>query len=170
MSAARRTTSSGWTTRRSPRCHCEFRRSGTQWVLRDLGSFNGSFVNNLLVTEHALCSGDRVQLGATVLYFVNDEREYRAAPKPIPAKTAPATGVDAHLATSRKLRNFAALIEITKAFNSELEKPKILETIVDEGIELIKAERGFLILRRMGGSNSRWRAIATRRRSRTRRS
>src|SRR5262249_30000831 len=42
--------------------------------------------------------------------------------------------------------NFAALIEITKALNSELDKAKVLETIVDKGVELIKAERGFLIL------------------------
>ncbi len=125
------------------RLHCEFRRSGARWLLRDLGSFNGSFVNDVLVTEHALRSGDHVQLGSTVLYFVPDESAARAVP---PAKTAPATGVDAQLATSRKLRNFAALIEITKALNSELDKAKVLETIVDKGVELIKAERGFLIL------------------------
>jgi adenylate cyclase len=125
------------------RRHCEFRRSGAHWLLRDLGSFNGSFVNNLSVTEHTLCSGDRVQIGATVLYFVPDESAARAAP---PANTAPATGVEAQLATSRRLRNFTALIEIAKVLNSELDKAKVLETIVDKGVELIKAERGFLIL------------------------
>ena len=31
------------------RRHRQFRRSGAQWLLRDLSSFNGSFVNNLLV-------------------------------------------------------------------------------------------------------------------------
>ena len=123
------------------RRHCEFRRRGSEWLLRDLGSFNGSFVNNLLVTEHALRSGDRVQLGSTVLYFEPDERTAGAAPK-----TAPATDDDTQHATSHKLRNFAALIEITKALNSELDKAKVLETIVDKGVELISAERGFLIL------------------------
>ena len=47
----------------------------------DLGSFNGSFVNNLLVTEHALRAGDRVQLGSTVLYFEPDDGTAGAAPK-----------------------------------------------------------------------------------------
>ena len=67
------------------RRHCEFRRSGAQWLLRDLGSFNGSFVNNLLVTEHTLRSGDRIQLGSTVLYFVPDEGrpDGLAAPPPL---------------------------------------------------------------------------------------
>src|SRR5262249_44244596 len=53
---------------------------------------------------------------------------------------------DAHLATSRRLRNFSALIEITKVLNSELDMANILETIVDKGVELVKAERGFLVL------------------------
>jgi adenylate cyclase len=123
------------------RRHCEFRRRGSEWLLRDLGSFNGSFVNNLLVTEHALRSGDRVQLGSTVLYFEPDDGTVGAA-----SKTAPATDAETQRATSHRLRNLAALIEITKALNSELDKAKILETIVDKGVELINAERGFLIL------------------------
>jgi adenylate cyclase len=127
------------------RRHCEFRRSGSQWLLRDLGSFNGSFVNNLLVTEHTLRSGDRVQLGATVLYFVPDEGN-DAGLASAARKTASADDEDTQRATSHKLRNFAALIDITKALNSELDKATVLETIVDKGVELIKAERGFLIL------------------------
>jgi adenylate cyclase len=123
------------------RRHCEFRRRGSEWLLRDLGSFNGSFVNNLLVTEHTLRSGDRVQIGSTVLYFEPDDATAGAAPE-----TTPATDDDTQRVTSHKLRNFAALIEITKALNSELDKAKILETIVDKGVELINAERGFLIL------------------------
>jgi pSer/pThr/pTyr-binding forkhead associated (FHA) protein len=35
------------------RRRCEFRRRGSEWLLCDLGSFYGSFVNNLLVIEHA---------------------------------------------------------------------------------------------------------------------
>jgi adenylate cyclase len=131
------------------RRHCEFRRSGSHWLLRDLGSFNGSFVNNLLVTEHTLRSGDRIQLGSTVLYFVPDEGRDDGpdhASASAAAETARADDEDTQRASSHRLRNLAALIEITKALNSELDKAKILETIVDKGVELIKAERGFLIL------------------------
>lgn len=119
------------------RCHCEFRRSETHWLLRDLDSFNGSFVNERMVTAHRLRSGDRIRVGSTVLYFESGE-DASAAPADVDG--------DAQLATSHKLRNLAALIETTKALNSEPDKAKILETIVDKGIELIKAERGFLIL------------------------
>ncbi|AKN17449.1 adenylate cyclase [Mycobacterium haemophilum DSM 44634] len=123
------------------RRHCEFRRSGPNWLLRDLGSFNGSFVNSLLVTEHTLRSGDRIQLGSTVLYFAPDD----GPPSPAPLTSSPDDD-EVQLVTSHKVRRLTALIEITKALNSELDKATILETIVDKGVELIKAERGFLIL------------------------
>ena len=127
------------------RRHCEFRRRGAQWLLRDLDSFNGSFVNNLLVIEHTLRSGDRIQLGSTVFYFVPDEGGDDGLASAA-TEIARAADEDTQRASSHKLRNFAALIEITKALNSELDKAKVLETIVDKGVELIKAERGFLIL------------------------
>jgi adenylate cyclase len=125
------------------RRHCEFRRRGRQWLLFDLGSFNGSFVNNMLVTEHTLRSGDRVQLGASVIYFVPDDSPDERAMGARPGK---GEGADTRRATSQKLRKFSALIEITKALNSELDMASVLGTIVDKGVELIGAERGFLIL------------------------
>lgn len=128
------------------RRHCEFLRRGRLWLLRDLGSFNGSFVNNLLITERHLNGGDRIQIGSTVLYFVPSDDAAGTAPTAPLADTVPATGVDDRLATSRRLRNFAALTEISKALSSELDMGRTLELIVDKGVELIRAERGFLIL------------------------
>jgi adenylate cyclase len=127
------------------RRHCEFRRASTGWALRDLGSFNGSFVNNLSISEHALKPGDRIQLGSTILYFVPSESD-TAAPSAAGGFPEAQTGDEAREATSRKLQNFRALLEITQKVNSTLDKDQLLELIVDKGIELIHAERGFLIL------------------------
>lgn len=128
------------------RRHCEFRQSGGGWVLRDLGSFNGSFVNNLSVSEQRLQPGDRIQVGSTVLYFVPTPGEAGTGSIPTGAPLDATQSEDSREATSRKLRNFMALLEITKAVNSELAKDRLLEMIVDKAIELIHAERGFLIL------------------------
>lgn len=43
--------------------------SGSQFVLRDLGSANGTIVNGTPVTEHRLVDGDEVQIGETVFKF-----------------------------------------------------------------------------------------------------
>jgi signal transduction histidine kinase/pSer/pThr/pTyr-binding forkhead associated (FHA) protein len=40
-----------------------------QWTLVDLGSSNGSFINSARVTSQILASGDRVQLGSTLMIF-----------------------------------------------------------------------------------------------------
>lgn len=49
--------------------HAEFRRRGEAFMIRDLESSNGTFVNGEQITEHELKSGDQLQLGRTVLLY-----------------------------------------------------------------------------------------------------
>jgi pSer/pThr/pTyr-binding forkhead associated (FHA) protein len=52
------------TERNISRKHAALKRNGTGWILRDLGSHNGCFVNGKRINgEHALGHGDLVQLG-----------------------------------------------------------------------------------------------------------
>jgi pSer/pThr/pTyr-binding forkhead associated (FHA) protein len=49
--------------------HLELRAQGTDVVLVDLGSTNGTRVKDLRVRERILTDGDEIRLGATVLRF-----------------------------------------------------------------------------------------------------
>jgi len=49
--------------------HLELRRQGADVVLIDLGSMNGTRVNDIGVRERILADGDEVRLGATVLRY-----------------------------------------------------------------------------------------------------
>lgn len=51
------------------RRHAEVRRDGDDYVLVDLGSTNGTLVNEAAVSERALEDGDRITIGRTVLEF-----------------------------------------------------------------------------------------------------
>lgn len=52
------------------RRHAEVRLSAGRWVVRDLGSTNGTWVNGVLVEgEQVLAEGDKIQLGTTILRF-----------------------------------------------------------------------------------------------------
>jgi hypothetical protein len=51
------------------RRHAEVRREGGEYVLADLGSTNGTLVNDSPVTEQPLHDGDRITIGRTVLQF-----------------------------------------------------------------------------------------------------
>jgi len=58
------------------RQHATIRREGNHWWITDLGSANGSYVNDVALTAaRALRTGDRVQLGTLVLVFDQDDDE-----------------------------------------------------------------------------------------------
>jgi adenylate cyclase len=52
--------------------HCHVDRVGDDWVLKDLGSLNGTFVNGERVGERVLSTGDEISLGATRMVFQGD--------------------------------------------------------------------------------------------------
>ncbi|MBY0232620.1 MAG: FHA domain-containing protein [Gemmataceae bacterium] len=57
------------------RKHAEFVRTADGYRVRDLGSANGTWVNNQSVRDALLQSGDHVQVGQTVLVFTLDRGE-----------------------------------------------------------------------------------------------
>jgi signal transduction histidine kinase len=54
------------------RRHAEIRRVGAAFVLDDLKSSNGTFVNNRRVERAELAGGDRLQIGRTVMVYAPD--------------------------------------------------------------------------------------------------
>ena len=51
------------------RRHAEIRRQGDEYLVVDLGSTNGTLVNDSPITEATLEDGDRITIGRTVLEF-----------------------------------------------------------------------------------------------------
>jgi len=52
------------------RKHASIEREGRDFILRDSGSLNGSYVNNVSVTEKKLTPGDEIQIGKFHLLFI----------------------------------------------------------------------------------------------------
>ena len=136
------------------RRHCEVSSFDTRWMLRDLGSVNGTFCNNMTITTHFLRPGDRIQLGRTVLTFIQPDETKKAAALGAHVIARPdvyePTSTDMDFEVSRKLRNFQTLLEITKAVNSQRSQEQLLQMIIDAAIELTSAQRGFLVLEEKG--------------------
>ncbi len=60
--------------RRVSRQHCQLRFRFGEFVLYDLGSRGGTFVNNIRVSESVLRPGDVISLaGVPLVYFVDEE-------------------------------------------------------------------------------------------------
>jgi pSer/pThr/pTyr-binding forkhead associated (FHA) protein len=51
------------------RKHAQFSRSGDRFVVRDVGSLNGTYVNRERIDETSLQTGDEVQIGKFRLVF-----------------------------------------------------------------------------------------------------
>ena len=62
------------------RYHCRIYHEGNAYVLQDLGSTNGTFINKVRIKEGYLKPGCSVQLGKTNLYFNSFDEEVRIAP------------------------------------------------------------------------------------------
>jgi pSer/pThr/pTyr-binding forkhead associated (FHA) protein len=56
------------------RRHAEFHREGTRFLVRDVGSLNGTYLNRERIDEAALTSGDEVQIGKFRLVFLTAHR------------------------------------------------------------------------------------------------
>ena len=54
------------------RNHATIDRAGSQHVLRDAGSTNGTFVNGQRISQHTLAPGDVIQIGAFKLVYDGD--------------------------------------------------------------------------------------------------
>ncbi|HXX94277.1 MAG TPA: HD domain-containing phosphohydrolase, partial [Planctomycetota bacterium] len=54
------------------RTHAEIFHMGEMCFVRDLNSTNGTFVNDVKVTEESLKAGDELLIGTTILMFVDD--------------------------------------------------------------------------------------------------
>jgi len=55
------------------RTHATILKSGVNFVLKDAGSLNGTYINNASVTEHTLVSGDEFQIGKFHLLFIGSK-------------------------------------------------------------------------------------------------
>ncbi|MGZ8847479.1 MAG: sigma 54-interacting transcriptional regulator, partial [Pyrinomonadaceae bacterium] len=57
------------------RRHCLIKRSGEKFVISDLDSYNGTFVNGVPVKEQALTHADQIKIGSIALLFLLGEGE-----------------------------------------------------------------------------------------------
>ena len=122
---------------RVSRHHCSFApEAGGGWV-EDLGSSNGLVVNGERTRRAFLGPGDELVLGSARIVLEVDAEPAEDAGGAL--ETLAGESLDG----SERLRVFAG---IAGALVREVELPKLLRLIVDSAIELVDAERGFLLL------------------------
>ena len=115
------------------RRHAEIVNEGDRFVLRDLGSRAGIFVNDETVSEHTLGHGDQIRIGrhTNLRFLVGDA--------PVSSAHATSTAVG-------DLRQTATLLEGLRALGTATVLDQVLAMVIDYAIALSGAERGFIML------------------------
>jgi hypothetical protein len=56
------------------RTHATVVKNGKYFILKDSGSLNGTYINNVSISEHTLVSGDEFQIGKFHLLFIGSNK------------------------------------------------------------------------------------------------
>jgi adenylate cyclase len=145
--------------------HCRITR-GPQggYVLRDIGSLNGSYVNGERVSEKVLSSGDQISMGNTVLRFEDDEesqpslllRNVTMMPGQVQSQVRSRVDASARFLPVNEVTNIESLKadyeklrvahEMSQKLSVGTNLEELLQKIVDESFALIRADRAVILL------------------------
>jgi sigma-B regulation protein RsbU (phosphoserine phosphatase) len=130
---------------RVSRNHAQIARTDSNYVLEDLGSRHGVWVNGERVeNSRRLEASDRIEFGVPdgyQIHFTRTGDEIRKLmARPVASDTGRSTGGSTNL---EKLR---AVLEVARSLQSSFSTDDVLNTVLDAALSVTGAERGFLLL------------------------
>ncbi len=161
------------------RRHCVILPAETGYLIRDLDSRNGTYVNGVSVKEGPLQHGDQISVGDSVfLLLMRDDGngaseagvEFEDRPAQATAQVRPQDALylqpDRILgetpSTSRVTRNLNALLKISRIVHQIHDLDKLQSQILDLMFEVAPAERGAILL---DGSGEKFASVFARHRA-----
>ncbi|QQE13160.1 FHA domain-containing protein [Planctomycetota bacterium] len=142
------------------RRHAELTPDEGSWIIRDLHSSNGTYVNGTLVgSKVILHPGDQIRTGTTLLLF-GDEPQRKAAPVRLAGRdeidisvehtvesnddsmvmSVPSPGSDAEF-------QLKVIYELTSLIGTVSDRQELLDKVMDIVFNYFDADRGFILLR-----------------------
>ncbi|HEV2905199.1 MAG TPA: sigma 54-interacting transcriptional regulator [Pyrinomonadaceae bacterium] len=133
------------------RRHAVIEKDGDKYIIADLDSRNGTFVNDMPVKRCELHHGDRVQIGESQFFFLIDDTEDPSQTSEIRFDEAPLLGSPAvRMTYSDALfvmaRDLSALLKITTTINAIRDLDKLEKALLDLLFEVVPARRGAILL------------------------
>ncbi len=150
------------------RRHAELKPENGSWILRDLNSANGTYVNGNRIQEPVkLKHGDQVKLGSTLLMYSGDDSIEQLSGENIPPDLvtldvdedagSPSVVVSVPSAddsvimaapdTAYAVKSWKAVRELSDVISSLLAPDQLLQRVMDIVFEEVPAERGVVFIR-----------------------
>jgi adenylate cyclase len=134
-----------------------------RYVVRDVGSLNGTFVNGEKVSERVLKSGDQISLGNTTYRFTEDRpqdkvplRKVTMTPDQVQSQVQSTLSASSRFLPAADIKDVAILRadyeklriahELSQRLSMEADLDTLLQKIVDEAFQLIRADRAVILL------------------------
>lgn len=142
------------------RRHAELTPDDGKWLIRDLRSANGTFVNGVRVTEPTpLRVGDQIRVGSTLIQFGDVAAKRPVSPLRVARKGEIDINVEHTVASNEESMimsvpepsqaaqfQLAVVYELTALIGSVTDKQELLNKVMDVIFEYFKADRGFILL------------------------
>lgn len=150
------------------RRHAELRRLNGDWVLTDLNSANGTYVNGMRLLEPVrIKRGDQIRMGSTLLVYTGDELTAQLSGASIPRDMvtldAGSASVDAAIVasapsnedsivmaapeTAYAVKAWNVLRELSDVIGSLLPPDRLLTRVMDIIFDQVDVDRGLILLR-----------------------
>jgi Nif-specific regulatory protein len=134
------------------RRHSQIEKEGLDFVIADLDSLNGTFINDIPVKRRVLAHGDRVRIGDSQFLFLLHDGE--ASPT---SKSSEVQFEDRHLSGSTiqvkfndavylMARDLSALMKVSTTVNAIRGLDELQKTLLELLFEVVPAERGAILL------------------------
>jgi Nif-specific regulatory protein len=133
------------------RRHCKIERTEEGFVITDLESLNGTFINDVPVKTRLLDHGDRVRIGDSQFLFLTHEGEATS-------KSSDVRIDEAHIISGSTVqirfddaiylmaRDLSALMKVSTTINSIRGLDDLLERLIELLFEVVPAQRGAILL------------------------
>src|SRR3954466_13802858 len=144
------------------RRHAELVPNEENWILRDLGSSNGTYINGQRVTNrYILKLGDQIRVGRTLMVFGAQPGVSRARGGDV-RLAGEESGMDASIMhtvpsnddsmvlavpepAAAAMNNLRMLYQLGAALGSSFDIEQVLEVVMDLVFEHVKADRGIIL-------------------------
>lgn len=127
---------------RISRAHAQILSEDGKWVIEDMGSRHGTFVNGEKVLRQELRPRDAIDFGIPDSYrliFIGDEASLEELVERVENPVPAASG-------SRELYHLGVLLEVARALHGSLSLEDVLTSVIDAAIQVTHTERGVLLL------------------------
>lgn len=128
---------------RVSRTHARIFADGSHYVVEDLNSRHGTWVNGEQIRRHVLRHADRIDFGVRESYqltFTLDPGEIH--------RILDQLSTTSRSESSNHLGKLRSLMEVARALQNSLSTQEVLTAVVDAALSVTGCERGFLLLRK----------------------